>query len=454
MSTTTGTEATGMRAFFIVWAGQLVSVIGTSVTGFALQFWVYLETGSVTQLAMVTLAVTVPATVLSPVAGALVDRWDRRLVMMGADTLAAAATIALTFLYFTDALEVWHIYLTAGFGAVGNAFQAPAWLAAMPTLVPKKHLDRANGMTQLIEGVSFVLGPLIAGSLLALSGLGAILILDLTTFAVAVGSLTLVRFPRPERSEDDERGSLTTEVKSGWRFLRERTGLMWLLWMYAGVNFVMSFANVLIIPLILSIANESVAGTIFSIGGLGLIAGSLLVSVWGGLKNRILTVTLGISIIGLLIAMTGLRPNVLLVGAGFLLLLFVLPFVNTASQVMWQLKVPLAMQGRVFALRRTVASAMSPIAILAAGPLADKVFGPLLEVDGALAGSVGSVIGTGPGRGIGLLVIVSGLMTAMVGQLGWLHPRVRNLETELPDVLPDDAADQPTSEDEPSPVEA
>jgi len=447
-NTTTGT--TGMRAFFVVWGGQLISVIGTTVTGFALQFWVYIETGSVTQLAMVTLAVTLPATLLSPIAGALVDRWDRRLVMIGADTLAAASTIAIAVLHFTGGLEIWHIYLMAGFGAVGNAFQGPAWLAAMPTLVPKEHLGRANGMTQLNEGVSFVLGPLIAGALLSLSGLGAILLLDITTFVVAVATLMAVRFPHVERSVvDDEDGSIRSEVRSGWRFLRERTGLMWLLWLYAGVNFVMSFVNVLIIPMILSFADERTAGTIFSVGGLGLIAGSLLVSIWGGFKNRIATITFGISIAGLLIAMNGVRPSALLIATGFVLMLFTIPFVNTASQVLWQIKVPLGMQGRVFALRRTVASAMAPIAILAAGPLADRVFEPLLAADGALAASVGSVIGTGPGRGIAFLVIISGLMTAVVGLLGWLHPRVRNLETELPDVIPDEPESEDASEPPP-----
>jgi len=444
-NTTTGT--TGMRAFFIVWGGQLISVIGTSVTGFALQFWVYIETGSVTQLAMVTLAVTLPATLLSPFAGVWVDRWDRRLVMIGADTLAAVGTIVIAFLHFNDALEIWHIYLLSGVGAIGNAFQAPAWLAALPTLVPKRHLDRANGMTQLNDGVSLVLGPLIAGALLALSGLGAVLVLDIATFAVAVGSLMAVRFSHPERTPEDERGSITAEVRSGWRFLRERSGMMWLLWMYAGVNFVLSFTSVLFIPMILTLAGESTAGTILSIGGLGLVAGSLTVSIWGGFKNRIATITLGISITGLLIALIGIRPNVLLVGAGIVLMLFTIPFVNTASQVLWQLKVPLGMQGRVFALRRTVASAMAPIAILAAGPLADKVFEPLMAADGALAGSVGTVIGTGPGRGIALLVIISGLLTALLGQLGWLHPRVRHLDTEIPDAIPDEGGTAETVTD-------
>ncbi|MFH2071296.1 MAG: MFS transporter [Actinomycetota bacterium] len=433
------TGITGMRAFFIVWGGQLISVTGTTVTGFALQFWVFLETGSVTKLAMVTLAVALPATLLSPFAGALVDRWDRRLVMIGADMLAGAATVMIAVLHFSDALEIWHVYLLAGIGAVGNAFQSPAWLAALSTLVPKQHLARANGMTQLNDGISLVVGPLIAGALLALSGLGAILLLDIATFLVAVGALAAVRFPRVERVPGDERGPLLAEVRSGWRFLRERTGLLWLLWMYATINFVMAFTNVLLIPLILTIGNEGTAGTIFSIGGLGLVAGSVVVSIWGGSKRRIASIITGIVIVGLLLAVTGLRPQAVLVGAGVVLMLFTIPFVNTASQVLWQVKVPLGMQGRVFALRRTIAQMMSPIAILAAGPLADHVFEPLLASGGALAGSVGSVIGTGPGRGIALLIILSGVLTSLLGVAGWLHPRVRNLEAELPDMLPDDA---------------
>jgi MFS family permease len=342
-------------------------------------------------------------------------------------------------LHFNEALEIWHVYLLAGIGAVGNAFQSPAWLAALPTLVPKQHLARANGMTQLNDGISLVVGPLIAGALLALSGLGAILLLDIATFLVAVGALAAVRFPRVERVPGDERGPLLAEVRSGWRFLRERTGLLWLLWMYATINFVMAFTNVLLIPLILTIGNEGTAGTIFSIGGLGLVAGSVVVSIWEGSKRRVATIITGIVIVGLLLAMTGLRPRAVLVGAGVALMFFTIPFVNTASQVLWQVKVPLGMQGRVFALRRTIAQMMSPIAILAAGPLADHVFEPLLASGGALAGSVGSVIGTGPGRGIALLIILSGVLTSLLGVAGWLHPRVRNLEAELPDMLPDDA---------------
>ena len=213
---------------------------------------------------------------------------------------------------------------------------------------------------------------------------------------------------------------------------------MWLLWMYAGVNFVLAFTNVLIIPLVLTVAGEGTAGTVLSIGGLGLLAGSLAMSVWGGPKRRIATITMGIVAGGLALTVAGLRPNVVVMAAGFVALLAIVPIVNTSSQVLWQTKVPLDMQGRVFSLRRTVSQVASPLAMVAAGPLADEVFEPMLAAGGALAGSVGAVIGTGPGRGIGFLVILSGLFSAVIGLSGWLHPRVRRLEDELPDVIPDD----------------
>jgi hypothetical protein len=165
-----------------------------------------------------------------------------------------------------------------------------------------------------------------------------------------------------------------------------------------------------------------------------------VVSAWGGPEQRIRGIVIGIVVAGAFVVIIGLRPSVPLIAAGGFLLLASTPVVNTASQVIWQLKVAPAVQGRVFALRRMISQAVSPIAILAAGPLADRVFEPLLAEDGALAGSVGSLIGTGPGRGIGFMVILSGLGVILVAVAGWLHPRVRHLEAELPDQIPDEPA--------------
>ena len=437
-----------LRTFLTVWVGQLVSITGTTLTGFGLQVWVYLETGSVTRLALVSLAFALPSVLLSPIAGALVDRWDRRLTMLGADLLAGVATLVIAVLYFTGRLEIWHLYLLAGAGALGNAFQAPAWMAAIPLLVPKKHLGRANGLVQVNEAVALVAAPAIAGAMLATVGLGAVLLTDVATFVVAVATLAVVRFPPTPKGEHAATGSIRADVVAGWRYLRERGGLLWLLVIYAGVNFVLAFVDTLLIPLVVSFASETAAGGVLSAAGVGMLAGSLLMSTWGGpRRRRVAWIMGGIAVGGLCVIITGLRASLPLITVGAILLMLGTPVVNTASQVIWQLKVAPEMQGRVFSLRRMVSQAAFPLGILLSGPLADGVFEPLLAPGGALAGSVGRVIGTGAGRGIGFMFILAGLGTMLMAGAGWLHPRVHRIEEEIPDQIPDLSPAEPASVD-------
>ena len=203
----------------------------------------------------------------------------------------------------------------------------------------------------------------------------------------------------------------------------------------------MSFGNVLFIPLILSFSSEAAAGAVLSAAGVGAIVGSLVVSAWGGPKRLIRGVMIGIFFGGIFTLTAGLRPSLALITAGVVLLLAGVPIVNTSSQVVWQSRVEPALQGRVFSFRRMIASAVSPLAILSAGPLADRVFEPLFEEDGGLADSVGSIIGTGPGRGIGFLIVLSGIGIMALALIGYLLPRVRNIETELPDLLVEAASE-------------
>ena len=422
-----------MRTFFIVWIGQLVSVTGTGITGFGLGIWVFVETGSVTDLALVSLALALPATVVSPFAGALVDRWDRRRVMLAADVVAGVATLMIAGLHVTDSLALWHIFVLVGVGSVANSFQAPAWLAAIPLLVPKAQLGRANGLVQLNDALSIVLAPGIAGALLVWFGLGGVLLVDALTFLFAVGSLAVVGFPRQEVHGETSTGTVRGDVVAGWRWLRERPGLFGLLWVYAGVNFALSFGNVLFIPLVASFASEAAAGGVLSVAGFGAVAGSVAVSAWGGPQRRIRGTMAAIAAAGVGFAVVGVEESVVVVAVAAFMVLGVVPIANTASQVLWQTKTPPGVQGRVFSVRRTISQAIAPVAILAAGPLADSVFEPLMAADGALAGSVGSLIGTGPGRGVGLMYLAAGALTVLIAAVGYALPRIRNLETELPD---------------------
>ncbi|GBD84454.1 enterobactin exporter EntS [bacterium BMS3Abin02] len=420
-----------MRTFFIVWSGQLVSIVGSSLTGFALSIWVYQQSGSVTMLALVMLAATVPGVLVAPFAGALVDRWDRRLVMLGGDGAAGMATGVVALLLVLGQLHLLWIFALVIVGSVANAFQEPAWTASVPMLVPKKHLGRANGLAQTGQAVGNLLAPAIAGALLGIFGLWGVLLVDFVTFLVAVGTVSAVRIPRPERTAGVR--SVQKEAAEGWRYLRARPGLFALLGVMAVINFQFGFASVLFIPLFLSFTNEVILGSMMSIAGFGMLLGTVVMSAWGGPRRRIAGLAILISVAGLALSATGVRAAVLPATIGMSGLFFLVPIVNGTSQALWQTKVHLDMQGRVFALRRMMAQIAAPASYLLAGPLADRVFEPLMR--GPLASSVGSVIGVGDGRGIGLLFIVMGLSLSITMGVAYAMPRVRRLESEIPDVV-------------------
>ncbi|MCP3998770.1 MAG: MFS transporter [bacterium] len=422
-----------MRSFITVWFGQLVSITGTTLTAFGLQFFIYTETGSVTRVALIALSYALPAVLAAPIAGSVVDRSDRRMVMLLSDVAAGAATLSLLWVLSVGSLPFWFICVATAVSSTANAFQEPAWMASIPVLVPRSQLGRANGMVQLNFGVAIVVAPALAGGLLAAFGLRAVLLVDAATFVVGIVTLALVRFPAYERDEITDR-SVRSDSGFAWRYLRERPGLLGLLWIYAGVNFMMSMTNVLIIPLVLSFATASALGLILSISGLGAVVGSLIVSTYGEPKKMIRTIMLGIGVSGLFTSITGTSTSLWVVGIPTVLILLLIPIVNGASQVIWQTKVAEGAQGRVFSLRRMIGQAISPLAILLAGPLADNIFEPALATDGSLSGTVGQLIGTGDGRGIGFIYVVGGLAIVALAVVGWLLPRVRNIETELPDL--------------------
>ena len=427
---------TGMRTFFVVWIGQLISVVGSNLTGFGLAIWMYLETDSVTLLALIMLATTLPGIVIGPLAGAFVDRLDRRKVMLIGDSSAGTATLVVVLLLLTDQLELWHIYLMATIGSVANSFQEPAYTASVPLLVPKKHLGRANGLVQMGQAMGALVAPILAGVLVAATGLWGVLLADVATFAVAVSTLALVRIPRPEAAPSrSER--LWGQVAEGWRWLRTRGGLFGFLLVAAGINFLLGFMNVLYIPLFLSFTNEVVLGTALTVLGAGMLVGSLVMGVWGGPKRRVRGMLAGIVVGGLLVATMGFDDSVFLVTAAAFVLMVTVAVVNGTSQVLWQVKVPPELQGRTFSVRRMLAQIAIPVSYLSAGPLADGVFEPLLAAGGELAGSVGSVIGTGPGRGIGFMFVLMGLGTVLLAVLAYFIPSIRNLEDELPDMVPE-----------------
>ncbi|HSR43913.1 MAG TPA: MFS transporter [Acidimicrobiia bacterium] len=425
----------GFRTFGIVWLGQLISNLGSAMTGFGLAIWVYRETGSALQLALIVAAATVPMLLVTPFAGALIDRWDRRSAMILADAGASLGTLAIMLLLVTGNLETWHLYGCLSVSGIFRAFQFPAYSAATTLLIPKEHYARGSGLVQLAGSIGGIAAPVMAAAAIVWQGIVLIFIIDFATFLCAIGTLLAVRFPAAEKSERRGRGirGLALEAREGLDFVLERRGLFILVLSFVTVNFAFAFQGVLIIPLLLNLTNEQTAGLIVSIGSGGVVLGSLALSAWGGPGNRIAGVYYPILAMGVGLVLMGIRPVVGFVMAGILLINATHPIAGGSSQSIWQSKVPPELQGRVFAIRQVSAIAASPAAFLLAGVLADHFFEPLmLDASGLL----GVVFGSGPGRGIGLMFALAGLLAIATVAVALNHPRIKNLETEIPDLEP------------------
>ncbi|HWQ46499.1 MAG TPA: MFS transporter [Longilinea sp.] len=430
-------EPTNMKKFFPVWLGQLVSVIGSGLTSFALGVWIFEQTHQATPFAITVLIGTLPRILLSPLAGALVDRWPRRLVMILADSLDAFSILLLAILYFTSGLQIWMIFLASFISAISGAFQEPAYMAAVTMLVPRGELARASGMIQAGQSIESIISPLIAGFLVVTIGLPGIFAINLGTFAIAVIILFFIRIPDPLHvtTETETKQSIWKEAAYGWKFLVERKGLLNLLLFFALVNFIMNFGGILTTPLVLSMGDASDLGMVQMVSGVGMLAGSLVISAWGGpKKNRIAVLigAIGLSSIGLVLA--GIQPSIFLIGAGYMVMLFFIPIGSATSQAIFQTKVPPDAQGRVFSIRSMISRSIMPIAYLLSGPIADYVFEPAMQANGALGQTfLGLWMGVGPGRGIGLIFVISGLLMFIVCWLAYLNPIIRHVEHDLPD---------------------
>jgi MFS transporter, DHA3 family, macrolide efflux protein len=441
------TKSRGQRTFLTIAIGQIVSLLGSSLTNFALALWVLQNTGSVTQFGVLLLFITLPGFFLAPFAGAWVDRSDRRKVLILSDAGSALSTIVIAVGFFLGYQSLWLVAIALAFSSICGTFRLPAYLASITLLVPKDYLPRANGIVQIGEGLGKLLSPLLAGALLESIGIQGILLIDFVTFLFAVAALLVVHIPNPtgESAATPEKEPIWKAAAAGWYFIRERPGMLGLLSFFTFLSFIMSMAEVTTPPLLLASASPAGVGAMVSIFGSGLLVGSVVLSSWRGPKIRIYGVYLFALVHALALAIAGANPHPIVITAGLFLWTFSLPLVNGYMRAIYQVKTPADMQGRVFATASTVGQGIAPLALIITGPLADRVFEPLLSQQGALANTVGQVIGAGKGRGIGLMMILMGATVALGAVVGFLYPRLRHIEKELPDAIKEAEADSAES---------
>src|SRR5512138_2515433 len=327
---------TGMFGFTLVWIGQMVSILSTNMSGFALTIWVFEKTGSATALGLMQVFFITPFLIISPFAGVMVDRHNRKTMMMMSDLLAGLATIAVLVLQFFGVLQVWHLYVAAIFQGLGNSFQWPAYSAAISTMIPKEQYGRANGMMSLMDAGPGVFAPMIAGALLPIIGLTGILSLDVVTFILAIVILFMIQVPQPRRTEEgaQSQGNIPKEAAFGFRYIFARPSLLGLQMVFFFGNLFSGIGFAILAPLVLArTAQNTVAlGSVESAASIGMVVGGILMSAWGGFKNRVNGVLLGWMWSGLAAVVLGLGSGLPLWIPAMLFTGLAAPVVNASNQ--------------------------------------------------------------------------------------------------------------------------
>ena len=426
----------GMVAFTIIWSGQMVSLLGSAMTGFALLIWVWITTGFATPTVLMGFFTFIPLLVMTPIAGALVDRWDRKKAMIISDLVAGLGSVVILILFTGGLLEVWHLYIVGLFVGAFSAFQWPAFSAAITMLVEKKHYARADALMGVAQAFSGILGPPLAAVMLVTIGIPGILVLDIVTFCYAIAVLLVMHIPQPPKTEEPAPGfrSIWKDSVLGFRWIYERRPLLLLTLTFFAFNLVAGFGMNIIAPMVLARTgnNEILLGGLMSVLGIGGLAGGITLAVWGGPKKRIYGLLVG----GMLTVIAGigvLPSNPIFWAIGGFIVTFVFPTVNGCSQAIWQSKTPPQLQGRVFGARRFIAQVSSVFPLITVGPLVDYVFEPAMDVGGGLAGVLGWMIEPGRGAGMTLIIFLAFLGATVVSAIALFNRDLRNVEELLPD---------------------
>ena len=433
----------GMRGFFIIWLGQMISGIASSITAVALPIWIFSITDSGAAVGLLEFFYFGSYLLVVLFAGILIDRSDRKTMMLMHDFLSLAGLAVLLVLQTAGLLEVWHLYVSAALQGIGLAFQAPSYAAAITTMVSRKEYVRANGLISLLYDMPGIFGPLLAGIMYLVIGLSGILALNLITFVISIGFLLFVEVPATPHTAEGERSrnKFLNEAISGIKYIFQRPGLLGLqLIFFTGNLFsgiALSVAALYPMILLRTGNNTEILGAVQSAGALASVVGGIFLTTWGGIKRPARAIILG-WIISSLLGMT-------LLGMGQMLWIWLIavvvdaifdPIVNVAMDAFLQAKVPPDLQGRVFSASDFISQAMIPFTPLLAGYFGDRIFEPAMGTGGVLVNTFGWLVGTGPGSGFGLLILLCGVGGALIGIAAYLMPSVRNVDQLMPDFRP------------------
>ena len=409
MKEPTGHQPKWQIPFFTIWVGQALSLVGSTVTQFALVWYLTRTTGSATVLATASMMALLPKIFLGPFIGALIDRWNRRMVMIVADSIIALAILWLAYLFWIDTLQIWHVYAVMFVRAVGGTFHLPAMQASTSLMVPKKHLARVAGINQMLSGVMNIIGAPLGALLMELIPMHNIMLVDIATAILAVGPLFFVFIPQPKRVEEREKQkqSIWADLGDGLCYLRSWSGLMALIGFALIIKLALTPA-ISLIPLLVFkhfLGGAAQLSLIEAVLGVGVILGGLLLSIWGGFKRKIITVMTAVIIFSLCFVVLGMTPPAMfgLALASMFVVGLMLPMIDGPVMATMQGTVAPEMQGRVISMMNSFLNLTGPISLAFAGPVSDWV-------------------------GLQVWYVAAGVFCTVFGVLGFFIPAIMNIE--------------------------
>ncbi|MGO5078193.1 MFS transporter [Ruminococcus sp.] len=397
-----------MKKFLMIWSGELISSIGSGMTAFALSVYVYQTTGSATYVSLITLLAYLPTVLLSPLGGVLADRYDRRLLMIIGDLFSGLGLAYVLWNIQTGSDSMLPICIGVTFNAVFVALLEPSFRATITELLTEEEYARASGMVQIAGNAKFLISPALAGILLAVADIRLILLIDIGTFLITVTTVAIVR-KSVGKAVKTERQSIGREMRLGFAEINKSKGIRILIILMSFVCFFVGILQTLTSPMVLAVSNAETVGFMESLCAVGMLLGSVFIGILGIKKNFSTVLCVAGILSGIFIALTGVNKSIFVTGAGIFLFFLALPFMNTSADVLIRKNIPNELQGRVWGIISLLSQTGTVLAYALSGVLADYVFEPLLSDNGVLSDSIGALIGTGTGRGIGFMLILSGI---------------------------------------------
>ena len=422
-----------MKNFYKLWLGELISNIGSGMTAFALSVYVYEKTGSVSYISLITLLSFMPSIILSPIGGLLADRYDRRLLMIIGDLFSGLGLIYILWNIQAGEKSIVPIFLGITFSSIFTSLLEPSYRATLTDILDEENYAKASGLIQAAGSAKYLISPVIAGMILSVADIRVILLLDILTFITTCLMIFLVRKSMNSEMQNYKKDSFKGLLE-GLFIIKENRGVYSLVIIMFFVCFFMGFIQILIRPMILELSSVKTAGMMESLCAAGLLIGSLWIGIAGIKKNYSKILAVACFFCGIFMSMTGVNENLAIIGISTFLFFSTLPFMNSCADVLVRVSVPNELQGRVWGLISLITQMGTVTAYIISGVMADYIFEPMFNKNGILVENIGMIIGTGKGRGIGFMLILSGIGMLIMAIVIWKNGKIREVSEKCVDL--------------------